>query len=379
MKTKKKVLFIANNKGFSNFNAPYMHWFKIQGWIVDNASPGIESGEVDHQFDVDIHRSPLSPKNFSAYRQLKKIINSGDYDIIHVHTPMGAALGRLAAISARKRGTKVIYTAHGFHFYKGAPLKNWLIFYPIEKILAGITDSLVTINAEDYQTAQTKKLAKGPISHIDGVGVNLDRFHPVSDEERSRIRESLGLKKDDFVGLYTAQVIPRKNHELIIRAIPDIIKTTPNFRMLFAGSGESMDKCVCLAQELGVANKVNFLGARSDVPQLCAIADVHISSSIQEGQGIGNIEAMAAGCTLIVTDIRGHRDVCIDGRNGFLFALDDTKKLVHSIHTLAHDKELLKRISKTNIEDAKKYSIVREVERMAEIYRHLMDSDNPIR
>lgn len=127
---RKKVLFIANHKGFSKFNAPFMAWFKEQGWQVDNASPGIEIGDVDCQYDVDIQRTPFSWRNYRAYKRLKTIIELNHYDLIHVHTPMGAALGRLAAIKARKKGTKIIYTAHGFHFFKGAALKNWLLYYP---------------------------------------------------------------------------------------------------------------------------------------------------------------------------------------------------------------------------------------------------------
>ena len=146
----KRVLFVANHKGFSKFNAPYMEWFKKQGWIVDNASPGIEVGIVDNQFDIEIQRAPFSLKNIKAYIKLKEIIKCNNYDIIHVHTPMGAFLGRLASIKARKNGAKVVYTAHGFHFFDGAPLKNWVIYYSIEKILARFTDTLVTINMEDY-------------------------------------------------------------------------------------------------------------------------------------------------------------------------------------------------------------------------------------
>lgn len=372
MKKQQKVLFIANNKGFSNFNAPYMHWFKTQGWIVDNASPGIEGGEVDHHFDVNIQRSPFSFKNFAAYRQLKQIIDEGDYDIVHVHTPMGSILGRLAAIQSRKRGTKVIYTAHGFHFFKGAPLKNWILYYPVEKLLSRITDSLVTINKEDYDCARKRKLSRGEIHYIDGVGVNLDKFHPRSEVDKDRIRKNLGLTKFDFVGLYTAQMIPRKNHVMILRAIPKILKRVPQFKMLFAGNGETMASCIQLAKQLGISENVLFLGPRSDVDKLCSIADLHISTSLQEGQGIGNIEAMAAGCVLVISDIRGHRDVCVDKRNGFLFPLNDLTKLIDSVVTIAQDSGLRSGISANNIRDSKKFSVEREVEHMAKIYRQLM-------
>lgn len=374
MKTNHKVLFIANHRGFSNFNAPYMHWFKTQGWKVDNASPGIEGGEVDCHYDVDIQRSPLSLKNFASYKRLKEIIDTNEYDIIHVHTPMGAVLGRLASLKARKKGTKVIYTAHGFHFYKGAPLKNWILFFPIEKILARVTDALVTINEEDYKRAKKHRLSNGEIYHIDGVGVNLNRFHPYDQEKRREIREKLGLSVEDFVGLYIAQVIPRKNHKMILLAISEILKDTPNFKMLFAGSGESFEECISLSEKLGISDAVKFLGPRADIPDLAGISDIHISSSIQEGLAIGNIEAMASGCPLVVSDIRGHREVCIDGRNGFLFPLDNIKKLVSSVNTLAKDKTLYNKMSTNNLNDVKKFSVEHEVERMAKIYNSLIDN-----
>lgn len=364
----KKVLFVANHKGFSKFNAPYMHWFKSKGWQVDNASPGIEVGEVDNQFDVDIQRSPFSLKNFKAYKDLKRIIENGNYDLIHVHTPMGAVLGRLAAIKARKRGTKVIYTAHGFHFYKGAPIKNWLIYYTIEKLLSRYTDTLVTINREDFESAQKGKLANGEIYQIDGVGVNLDRFHAISAIERSEIRKRLNVGDDDFVALYVAQFIPRKNHKFIISLIPEILKDVPNFKLVMAGNGDTLEMCKELAWNLGVEAHTIFLGGRSDIPDLCGMADIHVSSSIQEGLAIGNIEAMSAGCPLVISNIRGHKDVCVNQRNGFLFDLSEPAQFVKAVVFLAKDKSLFEEISQNNLEDIKKFSVAREVDAMAEIY-----------
>lgn len=364
----KKVLFVANHKGFSKFNAPYMAWFKENGWQVDNASPGIETTVVDNQYDVDIHRSPFSLKNITAYKQLKKIINQGNYDIIHVHTPMGAVLGRLAAIGSRKKGTKVIYTAHGFHFFKGAPIINWLLYYPIEKFLARWTDALVTINEEDYHRAMRHHLSSGKIYHIDGVGVNLERFHPIDQEQKKQIRDKLGLKPDDFVGLYVAQFIKRKNHVFIIEALPQILKEIPNFKMVFAGSGETFEHCKERAKELGVSDATKFLGGRSDIPDLCGMADIHISSSVQEGLAIGNIEAMACGCPLVVSNIRGHKEVCKNNENGFLFNFKDSSDFIKAIIMLNHDKDMYDRISKSNLEKVDQFSIKSSLKSMSNIY-----------
>lgn len=151
-----KILFVSNTANFSKFNRPFMRWFKEQGWQVDYCSAGEEEVlDCDNQYTISIARSPFSPKNFNGLKQLKKILKDGQYNIIHCHTPMGGVLGRLASRKLRKQGKiKVIYTAHGFHFYKGAPLINWILYYPIEKLLARYTDIIVTINEEDFQRAK---------------------------------------------------------------------------------------------------------------------------------------------------------------------------------------------------------------------------------
>lgn len=153
----KKILFLSNTANFSKFNRPYMRWFKEQGWQVDYCSAGEENVlDCDNQYSICIARSPFSLNNFKALKQLKELLKNNEYDILHCHTPMGGVIGRLAAKKLWKAGKiKVIYTAHGFHFYKGAPLKNWLLYYPMEKLLSHFTDVIVTINEEDYEKAKT--------------------------------------------------------------------------------------------------------------------------------------------------------------------------------------------------------------------------------
>jgi glycosyltransferase EpsD len=158
----RKILFVSNTANFSKFNRPFMHWFRQQGWQVDYASAGEETvSGCDNQYTICIARSPFSLSNLRAYRELKALL-ADDYDIIHCHTPMGACLARLAA---RKGRAKIIYTAHGFHFFKGAPLLNWLVYYPIEKYLSKYTDCLVTINKEDYNLAIRKFKMQTAVSH----------------------------------------------------------------------------------------------------------------------------------------------------------------------------------------------------------------------
>lgn len=372
----KKVLFVENSSGFCKFNAPYMNWFKQQGWQVDHAAPGIENRfayGVTHHYDVDIHRSPFSYQNIKAIKTLKKLIDKEQYDLIHCHTEMGGLCARLAAISARKKGCKVIYTSHNYPFYKGASLLAWTVFYSVERMLASITDAVVTINEEDYQITCKHKFAVGPNFKIDGVGVNLERFSPVSAEEKMKLRDEVDVPRDAFVLLYTAQFIPRKNHEMLIKQVSKIRESIPTLKVLFAGNGPILEEMKTLANNLGVSDCISFLGGRGDIDRLCRVADLHVATSKLEGQGINNIEAMACGCPLVVSRVRGHRDVCIDGKNGFLFDLNKPQDMVAEIIHLYKDKKLYNTISEFNKKDASRFDVKREVEAMAKIYKIVLN------
>ena len=342
----KKVLFVENSAGFCKFNAPYMNWFKQQGWQVDHAAPGIEERfayGVTHHYDVNIHRSPFSLQNIKAIKFLKQLIDKEQYDLVHCHTEMGASL------------------------------IAWTVFYSVERMLAPLTDAVVTINEEDYQITCKHKFAVGPNFKIDGVGVNLDRFSPVSHEEKLKLREDVSVAKDAFVLLYTAQFIPRKNHEMLIRQIPELIKSIPNLHVLFAGNGPIFEDMKALAKELGIFEYISFLGGRGDIDRLCRVADLHVAPSKLEGQGINNIEAMACGCPLVVSRVRGHRDVCIEGKNGFLFDLDKPQDMTAEIIRLYKDKELYNTISEFNKKDACRFDVKREVAAMAKIYNTVLN------
>lgn len=372
----KKVLFVENSAGFCKFNAPYMNWFKQQGWQVDHVAPGIEEKfayGVTHHYDVDIHRSPFSFQNIKAIKALKKLIDKERYDLVHCHTEMGGLCARLAAISARKKGCKVIYTSHNYPFYKGASMVAWTVFYSVERMLAPLTDAVVTINEEDYQITCKHRFAIGPNFKIDGVGVNLERFSPVSTEEKMKLRDEVGVPKDAFVLLYTAQFIPRKNHEMLIKQVLKIRESIPTLKVLFAGNGPIFEEMKALANNLGVSDCISFLGGRGDIDRLCRVADLHVATSKLEGQGINNIEAMACGCPLVVSRVRGHRDVCIDGKNGFLFDLDKPQDMSAEIIRLYNDKDLYHRISEFNKKDASRFDVKREVAAMASIYKQVLE------
>jgi glycosyltransferase EpsD len=208
--------------------------------------------------------------------------------------------------------------------------------------------------------------------HIDGVGVDVRRFHPVSADEKKRLRGTFGFGAEDFILLYTAEFIPRKNHALLLRRIPELRRSIPGIRMLFAGKGELLDACKESAVELRAADIVHFLGYRNDVEILCQIADIHVSPSRQEGLAVSNLEAMACGLPLICSRIRGATDIITEGRNGFFFELDKPDRLVSLIVTLYKSPELRETIARYNAADAQRFSVDTAIANMANIYKQFM-------
>lgn len=329
-----KVLFVATvvKTHIMEFHIPYLKMFQEQGWETAVAARNdYENPDecvipyCDTYYDIPFARNPLQPSNVTAYRKLKKIIDEGEYDIIHCHTPVGGMLGRYAARHARRRGTRVIYTAHGFHFYKGAPLKNWLLYYPAERVMAHYTDVLITINQEDYNRAQGFHARQ--IYYVPGVGIDLKRFAPQTDEsvrthENELKRAELGLKQDDYVVLSVGELIKRKNHETVIRAIAEI-KTNSNdvyqhLQYVICGRGVLETQLKQLAKELEVQEHVHFLGYRSDICQICHASDLFVFMSLQEGLPVALMEAMACGLPVVCSAIRGNVDLVVDGENGVL-------------------------------------------------------------
>ena len=258
--------------------------------------------------DISFSRSPFSKDNINAYKQLKKLIESGNYDIVHCHTPIAAMCTRLSCRKARRNGTKVFYTAHGFHFYKGAPLKNWLLFYPAEKLCAHFTDTLITINKEDYDLA-CRKLKAQQILYIPGVGVDLAAFTP---EQTVCLRRELGIPENNRVLLSVGELSHRKNHRVLIRAAAGI----PNATVLIAGAGTLEDELKRLAQETGC--DIRFLGYRKDIAALCGACDLFVLPSFQEGLPVALMEAMACAKAVSCSAIRGNVDL-VDGDGGTLF------------------------------------------------------------
>lgn len=307
----KKVLFVATITGhIKAFHIPYLKWFKEQGYEVHVASKGKEKIEYcDKHFDIPFERFPIKPKNLKAYKQLKKILNENRYKIIHCHTPVGGVLTRLAARETRKKyNTRVIYTAHGFHFYKGAPMFNWIIYYPIEKWLAKFTDCLITINEEDYNIAKNNFKAK-KIEFVHGVGVDENKFkQDMTEEEKAKLREELGIKKDDFVIIYPAELSKRKNQGMLIKAI-SLLPNKDKIKVLLAGKDSYQGRYQKLAKELELEKQIMFLGFRKDIYKLMQISNLAVSTSLQEGLPVNILEGMMANLPIIATNCRGNNEL----------------------------------------------------------------------
>ena len=258
-----------------------------------------------HVHTINCTRSPFHPGSISAVRQLRKLVKREQYDIVHCHTPVAAFCTRLACIHLP---CKVMYTAHGFHFYKGAPVKNWLLFYPAEKLCAHFTDVLITINKEDYALAQRKLKAK-EIVYVPGVGIDLSAFTP---DQAGISRQELDIPESNRVVLSVGELSYRKNHELLIRAAAGIQDIT----ILIAGSGALDSHLKSLARELSC--DVRFLGYRKDVAALCGVCDLFVLPSFQEGLPVALMEAMACEKAVSCSAIRGSVDL-VDSMGGTLF------------------------------------------------------------
>lgn len=282
----KKVLFVATvTRHINAFHIPYLKWFKEQGYEVHVASKGKDKIEYcDKHYDLPFERFPIKKENIKAYKDLKKIIQNNNYSIVHCHTPVGGVLTRLAARNARKKGTRVIYTAHGFHFYKGAPLRNWIIYYPIEKICSRWTDTLITITEEDYEVAKKKFKKTKQIEHINGIGMNSERFEKeFTSEEKQDIRGKLGLKKEDIVFTYVAELNKNKNQILLIDVIKELKRENLDVKLLLVGAGNLMEQYKEYVKDNGLDNEIKFLGRRTDINEILSVTDIYLASSIREG------------------------------------------------------------------------------------------------
>lgn len=294
-------------------------------------------------------RSPLNRGNLKAIRQIKALAAEQKYDIVHCHTPVAAMCTRIACQKARKHGTKVFYTAHGFHFYKGAPLKNWLMYYPVEKLCAHFTDVLITINKEDYVLAQKKMKAKR-VEYVPGVGIDLEKFGKVQVDRAAKRRE-LGIPEDAILLLSVGELNENKNHETAIRAIAGM-----DVYYIIAGKGNLHEHLQSVIAELNLTDRVKLLGFRTDVAELYAISDVFVFPSFREGLPVSVMEAMASGLPVVCSRIRGNEDL-VDDNSGVLFDPHSVDECGAVIAEIIQECELRLEIGQQNVKRVRKFSI----------------------
>ena len=300
-----------------------------------------------------------------SYKLVKKLAEERHYRIVHCHSPIGGVIVRLACRKARKEGTKVVYTAHGFHFFKGSSLASWLIFYPIERLCTWLTDVLIVINQEDYKRAKAWNTCR--VELVNGIGVHTQEF--LNEKvDRKVYREELGFGDDDFVFMSPGQVSVRKNHEVIIRAMAEI--KNPKVKYLLVGFGELEEKHKALVKELGIEDRVVFAGYRGDVKRLLHAVDGYAFPSLQEGLPVALMEAMAVGLPIVCSRIRGNVDLIENGKGGYLYDCHDVKGFADGMEKIVAGEG--SEMGKINIETMKHFDIEAVNNRMRELYGELL-------
>ncbi len=374
-----KILYVTTIGLTMCFFPEHIKMLIAEGHTVELACNDTETKvpEIYNTLGIKIHtipfsRSPLDKTNFSAFKQLKKLVESENYDIVHTHTPNASVIVRMACYKLRKNGLKVFYTAHGFHFYKGAPLINWLVYYPIEKLCSRWTDTLITINDEDYERAQKSFHSKN-IKKIPGIGVDLKRFTDI-DVDRNEVRKDLGISSDAKVLIYIAELNKNKNQSSLLDMMAELVKRRSDVILVLVGSGDMKNELETKAESLGLSDKVLFTGFRSDVPQLLCASDVCVPSSMREGFPINIIEAMVCGIPVVAYDNRGHRTIIKDGENGFIVDNGNSRLMAERVLSLLENQKLTVDIVSNAQKKVGGYSSESSVSAMKKIYNYGSDT-----
>ncbi|MBF6609191.1 MAG: glycosyltransferase [Flavobacterium sp.] len=371
---KQKVLFTASiAKHILRFHLPYLKWFQDKGFETHVACEGDEKIPLaDKQWKVPFIRMPFSAGHFKVYRELKNIIDREQYALIHCHTPMASLLTRLAARDARKKGTKVLYTAHGFHFYKGAPLYYWLTYYPIELLASRWADGIITINHEDNDLIRKQGNQKTDYFLVPGVGVNQNRFFPVSAQQKLELRNVHGFDTKDFLIVYAAEFIRRKNHPFLIKSSAQFLREHPDVKILLCGRGKHDEDYRRLVEKEKLTDSMLFMGFRTDIHEIFQMSDIGISTSKQEGLAINMLEVMMCGIPVLASKIRGHVEYVEPGKTGFLYQPDDAEDFMKQFRTVYNQRDTLQKLSANCVSTASGYEIEQAVAATAAIYKRYL-------
>lgn len=363
MKNKKRVLFVAHvDSHIQAFHIPFLKLFKDNNYIVDVASNGNSIFKYcDHKYNLPFCRNPFSLSNIKAFKELEEILDKNKYDIIHCHTPVGGAIARLANKKSNHYSrTRIIYTAHGFHFFKGNNFLKNFIFKNIEKYFAKYTDVLITINKEDYEAAKKFKLKEnGTVEYVPGVGIDIEKINSISGN-RKKFLEELQISGDSILLLSVGELNNNKNHRVIIETLPKLPK---NIHYLICGVGVLKDEYIELSKKLKVENRLHLLGYRNNIIEIMKSCDVFVFPSKREGLSVALMEAMACGLPCIVSNIRGNNDLIKYDYTCELNYFNDSL-----LHLLSNEKELYNQ-GQYNKAIIKKYDIRLVQKKYMKIYK----------
>ena len=364
-----KVLYVTTISNTINaFLIPHIQIILDKGHQVDIACNVISPIKPQllekgcRVFDIGFQRSPLKKDNFIAYKELKELIQKEKYDVVHTHTPNASACVRL--VSRKMTNLKVIYTAHGFHFYEGAPLKNWLIYYLVERLLARYTDVIITMNKEDYALAK-KSFKAGRVEYIPGVGLDTGKFKEVV-IDRAQKRKELDVPIDAVLLLSVGELNENKNHESVIKAVAEM--DNPDIYYIICGTGGLEEHLKELAMSLGVSEQVKLLGYRNDISEILKAADLFVFPSYREGLSVSLMEAMAAGLPCVVSRIRGNVDLIEESKGGYLVDPGDINGFVMSILKLIDHPELRREMRNYNLVKVENFDLASVIVEMQRIY-----------
>ena len=370
-----KILYISTiSNTINSFLIPHIKMLINSGHEVEIAFK--TDHEVDCQLiqmgckihEVNFNRNPIHIDNLKAYNNLKKIISEGDYDVVHTHTPVASAIARI--VCKNMKTIKIIYTAHGFHFYKGAPIKNWLLYYPVERWLSKYTDILITINQEDYFIGEKKFTEINKVYKLPGTGINSSRFEIVDKTEKLSLRRKNNIPINSFVLIFPAELNNNKNQEFLLKTIIKLKDEISEIKLLLLGEGVNQKKYKQFIKKNNIEKFVYMMGFKENIEEFIKLSDVSISSSLREGLGLNLIEGMFCGNPVVAMDNRGHREIVINEVNGFLLP-QDVDLWVKRIKEIYESDNLYMRMSTQSKELSKKFELKNVINKLEEIYRIL--------
>lgn len=363
----KKILFTANtDRHILLCHIPYLKWLKENGYTIHLATnTDKEIPYVDKKINLEFTRNPFSIKNIKAIFKLKKIIKTEKYDVIHTHTPVGSVVTRIS-YKLSKIKSKLIYTCHGFHFFKGAPMHYWLMFYPIEKYLMKYTDILIVMNDEDYEFSK-KHFKNTKIKQVKGVGFNLQKLETkVNEDEVRRIYRSFKLKKDDYIVTYVAELSKRKKQMHLVQILNKSNIRETNIKVLLVGDDNTKGKVQKKIKKYKLENNVIATGFRNDVQNFLAISNLVISVSSQEGLPLNVMEAIFKKKFIVASNCRGNIDLVENGRNGYI--IENINEIWDKIvECKAHEQDINKNYDRAI--DINEYSIEKVLPKVIKFYK----------